>query len=130
MRPSRRVRREAKQLFRLCLTDGHLDEERARRVVRAVGQSDSRGKAAILAQLRRLFMLDLARRTARVDSAVALDEPLRADVRDRLQRLYGPGLDTSFAEDGRLIGGMRIKVGSDVYDGSVRAALDALLARL
>ena len=32
-----------------------------------------------------------------------------------------PGHDTSFAHRPALIGGMRIQVGSDVYDGSVRA---------
>ena len=36
------------------------------------------------------------------------------------------GLNISFAQNPRLIGGLRIKVGSDVYDGSVQARLDAL----
>ena len=40
--------------------------------------------------------------------------------------MYGPGISTSFAHNPALIGGMRIHVGSDVYDGSVRAGLDAL----
>jgi F-type H+-transporting ATPase subunit delta len=39
---------------------------------------------------------------------------------------YGPGLTTSFVENPELIGGMRIQVGCDVYDGSVRARLEAL----
>ena len=40
--------------------------------------------------------------------------------------MYGPGISTSFAETSALIGGMRIRVGSDVYDGSVKAGLVAL----
>ena len=47
-----------------------------------------------------------------------------------LARVYGHGLDTSFEINPALIGGMRIRVGSDVYDGSVRARLAALEARL
>ncbi len=39
-------------------------------------------------------------------------------------------LETSFEQNAALIGGVRIKVGSDVYDGSVRARLAALEARL
>ena len=40
--------------------------------------------------------------------------------------MYGPELNTSFADNPALIGGMRISVGSDVYDGSVKAGLAAL----
>jgi F-type H+-transporting ATPase subunit delta len=40
--------------------------------------------------------------------------------------VYGPRLVTTFAESPALIGGMRIRVGSDVYDGSVKAGLTAL----
>jgi F-type H+-transporting ATPase subunit delta len=51
---------------------------------------------------------------------------MRAGIQSDLARLYGPGISASFAERPALIGGMRIKVGSDVYDGSVKAGLDAL----
>jgi F-type H+-transporting ATPase subunit delta len=51
---------------------------------------------------------------------------LRASVQAGLARVHGPGLSTSFAEDSALIGGMRIRVGSDVYDGSVQGRLAAL----
>ena len=43
-----------------------------------------------------------------------------------MARAYGPGMSTSYAENAALIGGMRLKVGSDVYDGSVLAALRTL----
>ncbi len=36
------------------------------------------------------------------------------------------GLTISFAQNPALIGGLRIQVGSDVYDGSVRARLESL----
>ena len=52
------------------------------------------------------------------------------DIQADLARVYGPGLNTSFALNLDLIGGVRIRVGSDVYDGSVRARLAALAARL
>jgi len=44
-----------------------------------------------------------------------------------LGRVYGPGLIFDFRQSAALIGGMRIKVGSDVYDGSVQARLNALV---
>ena len=70
--------------------------------------------------------MDSARHTAKVESALTLPADLQASVQTGLARVYGPGLNTSFAENPALIGGMRIRVGSDVYDGSVQARLAAL----
>jgi F-type H+-transporting ATPase subunit delta len=55
-----------------------------------------------------------------------LPPDLQASTQVRLTRLYGPGITTSFAHRPALIGGMRVQVGSDVYDGSVLAGLAAL----
>ena len=74
--------------------------------------------------------LDRDRHTALIESAAPLANDVRAEVQDGLTRLYGAGVETTFGENPALIGGMRIKVGSDVYDSSVRASLDALETRL
>jgi len=81
---------------------------------------------AILSHFCRLVKLDVERRSARVESAVPLLAELQGRVNEQLNRLYGAGLVVSFAENAALIGGLRIKAGSDVYDGSVRARLNAL----
>ena len=73
-----------------------------------------------------LVKLERARHTVEVDSAMPLPADLQANVQAGLQSLYGQGLNILFAQRPELIGGMRIKVGSDVYDGSVQARLDAL----
>ena len=123
-------KREAKQLFRLCLVDGRVDEDRARLVVQNVLRSRRRGYLALLGQFLKLLKLDRAGRTAEVESA----EPLPSDLRDRviarIEGAYGRGLSTSFVHNPALIGGMRIKVGSDVYDGSIQFGLAALARRL
>ncbi len=77
-----------------------------------------------------MVRLDSDRHRASVESAAALADDLRDTVREGLARVYGPGLETSFAQNPDLIGGMRIRVGSDVYDGSVRARLAAIASRL
>jgi F-type H+-transporting ATPase subunit delta len=84
---------------------------------------------AILSHFKRLVKLDLARHTATVESAAPLPADLQAAIDAGLTRRYGPGLSTAFAHRPALIGGMRIQVGSDVYDGSVRAGLAALEKR-
>lgn len=126
MKATKQNRREATQLFRLCLVNGLLDENRARGVVRQIGAAKPRGYLATLSYFRRLVKLDRAQHTAQVESAQPLPADLQASVQKGLAGVYGPGLSTSFADEPALIGGMRIRVGSDVYDGSVRRRLAAL----
>ena len=126
MKTTKQTRREARQLFRLCLVDGRLDEGRTRLVVSRVMEAHRRDCIALLSHFRRLVRLERARYTARIESAVPLPDELRERIQAGLERSYGPGVIASFAHDPALIGGMRIKVGSDVFDGSVRAGLAAL----
>jgi len=88
------------------------------------------GSIAVLSSLRRIVRLDRDRHSALVETATSLADDLRGDVQAGLARLYGSGLATSFETSPDLIGGMRIRVGSDVYDGSVRARLAAIGSRL
>jgi F-type H+-transporting ATPase subunit delta len=129
MRTSRRNRRDARRLFRACLKDGLLDESRARQVASRVARASRRGSLAVLSHFRRLVSLDRTAHHAVVQSATALSPELEASVKASVARLYGTGMDTSFELIPALIGGMRVKVGSDVYDGSVRAALAVLAER-
>ena len=126
MKPSKQIKREAKHLFRLCFGNGSLDENRVRQVVQSILASKRRGAYQLAAQLERFVRLDQSRHQARVESATPLPPDLQASVEASLTRLYGKGLNTSFAQDPSLIAGMRIKVGDDVYDGSVKAGLAAL----
>ena len=126
MKISKQARREAKELFRDCLVNGLLDEGRVRQVVQRVLEGKPRGYLAILSRFKHLVKLDIERRTARIESAVPLASELQNSLQASLGGVYGPGLNVSFAQDQSLIGGMRIKVGSDVYDGSIQGKLTAL----
>ncbi len=129
MKITKRAKREAKQLVGLCRVSGLLDEQRVRRVVERLLAAGGRSSPAVLAHFRRLVRLDLGQRTALVESATPLPADLQAAVEAGLARRYGPGLTTAFAHRPALIGGMRIQVGNDVYDGSVRAGLEELERR-
>ena len=126
MRISKQARRDAKRLFRACLANGLLAEAKVREAVQKVIAVKPRGYLGILTHFQRLVKLELDRRSARVESAVPLGADLQAGVQTNLGRLYGPGLAFDFRQNAALIGGVRIKVGSDVYDGSIQARLDAL----
>jgi F-type H+-transporting ATPase subunit delta len=126
MRTNKRSRREARRLYKACLSGGRLDEARVRRVAERVARAARRGSLAVLSHFHRLVSLDQAAHRAVVESATALPEDFRSGVEADVARLYGPGMSTSFEENPALIAGMRVKVGSDVYDGSVRTALATL----
>jgi F-type H+-transporting ATPase subunit delta len=126
MKISKQSRREARQLFRACLVGETLDESRTRQAVAAVVQQKPRGFLALLTHFQRLVRLEIARRTARIESATALSPQTQAQVQDDLTRRYGPGLTFTFAQNPALIGGVRIQVGGDVYNGSVQGRLAAL----
>jgi F-type H+-transporting ATPase subunit delta len=126
MRANKRARREAKELFRGCAVNGVLDENRVRQTVQHVAAAGRHDSPAILSHFCRLLKLELARRTATIESATPLPADLRVAVEAGLTRLYGPGLTTAFTYRPALVGGLRIQVGCDVYDGSVRARLDTL----
>ena len=130
MRTQKKFARAARQLYRVCLVDGVLDENRVRQTAHRVAHSKKRGALPILASFQRLVRLDRERHSALVESATPLSETLQQGIRSNLARRYGSGLEASFKANPALIGGMRIKVGSIVYDGSVRGRLAALRARL
>jgi F-type H+-transporting ATPase subunit delta len=126
MRITKQARRDAKRLFRACLVNDLLAEGKVRETVQKVIAAKPRGYLGILTHFQRLVKLELDRRSARVESAVPLGADLQAGVQTNLGRLYGPGLSFDFSHNPGLIGGVRIKVGSDVYDGNIQARLDAL----
>jgi len=130
MKVSRRAKRGGRELYRACVVDHELDPARARQVATHLAASKRRGSLALLSEFHRFVRLDRERRTAFVESAEPLAEAVRADIVARLHGMYGPTLDATFGENPALIGGVRIKVGSDVYDGSIRARLAALEASL
>ena len=126
MKGSKQSRRDAKQLFQSCQVDGALDEARVRQAVALLIEKKPRGYFGTLQEFQRLVKLDVNSRSARVESAVALSEAQQQEVRASLGRLKGADVEVEFTEDADLIGGMRVKLGDDVYDGSVKTRLSRL----
>ncbi|MGA9778527.1 MAG: FoF1 ATP synthase subunit delta [Limisphaerales bacterium] len=126
MKISKLAQREARQLFRSCQVNGLLDENRVRQSVAWLLAKKPHGHVEILSRLHRLVKLDLEQRAARVESATPLPADLQTDVTNQIRKIYGFGADITFSRNPALIGGLRIQVGSDLYDGSVRTRLEKL----
>ena len=126
MKGNKQSRRGAKQLFKSCQGEGQLAEERVRQTVALVIDKKPRGYFGILQELQRLVKLDVSSRRARVESAVVLTDAQQQNIRESLGRLKDGEVTVEFAENAELIGGMRVKIGDDVFDGSVKTRLAAL----
>ena len=130
MRTTKRNAREARRLYRLCVVDGLLDESRARLVVHRVIDANRHDGMGILGYFQRLVRLDRDRHTAHVESAVPLPDDLRTRLEADIRQWFGRGVDTEVTENNTLIAGVRMRVGSHVYDSSVRGRLEAIEAGL
>lgn len=126
MKISKQARRDGRELYQSCLVDGRLDEPKVRKTVQMVLNRKPRGWLPALVQFERLLKLEIERRTACVESPTVLNAPQQSEVRTRLEKIYGTGLSFEFVQKPALLGGLRIQVGSDVYDGSVDSRLAAL----
>ena len=81
---------------------------------------------AILAEFERLVRRRPEHKLARVTSAVPLTEAEQEALRAKLITRFGPDLEFQFNVDASLIGGVYLRVGDQVLDGSVAGKLAAL----
>jgi F-type H+-transporting ATPase subunit delta len=125
MKISRAARAEAKSLFRLCRTEQGLDEARLRKVVQVVAKQRPRGYLQVLGRLAQLAKLETERRTHEVVSATKLEDGGKC-VFALLEKHFGKPLAQQAEVRPDVLGGLRIRVGSDVWDATIRGRLEAL----
>jgi F-type H+-transporting ATPase subunit delta len=78
-----------------------------------------RGFGASLGRLVELAAARRERQVAYVTSAVPLTEAEESRLGARLSEMYGRGVSLKITVDPRVIGGLSVQVGSDLYDGTV-----------
>ena len=116
----------AKKLFAASFVDGKLDPETVQKVVKKLISSKPRGYLQVINAYWRLVKLEEDNNRALIESAVELDAATRDEVVADLKKKYGDQIAAEFALNADLIGGMKIRVGSDVWDGSVKNRIERL----
>jgi len=116
----------ARRLFGLCQVNGQLDDDKLRDLVSKLIASRPRDYRAILSALTRLTRLEERRRAVVVESATELTATEKEKVSVDLAKDYGNNLNIEYKINLDLIGGLRVKAGDDVLDGSVQGRIDRL----
>jgi F-type H+-transporting ATPase subunit delta len=130
MRVSKEVRQIARELLRASFTDNQLDPGRVASVVDSVLNKKPRNSIKILDYYKRLLRLEAEKRHARIETATELNPNVGSQIVSNLKKRYGTDLTSEFVVNPALLGGMKIRVGSDVWDSSVRNRLERLQQQL
>jgi F-type H+-transporting ATPase subunit delta len=126
MKINKEIRQLSRQMLRASFTDGQLDRGKIGSLVQSLTDKRPRHYLDVLQNYKRLLRLELDKRHARIETAMALGSDSSKQVLDRLKRKYGNDLTSEFFVDPTLLGGMRVRVGSDVWDGTLRNRLQRL----
>ncbi len=130
MKISKDARKLSRDLFQKSFVDGRLDDSRVRVIAAKVAETKPRHYMEILKDYQRLIRLEVEKRNAVVESAATLDKKTSEQLEKSLRAKYGKELTAEFKVNPDLIGGLRIKLGSDVWDSTVRGRLDRLQNQL
>ena len=130
MKVNKETRQVSREMLRASFTDGQLDSGRIASIVDSLIARKPRNYVDILKNYRRLLRLELEKRRARIETASEVDPAVKAEIVASLKNKYGGDLTSEFLVNPQLLGGMRIRVGSDVWDGTVRNRLDRLQQQL
>ena len=130
MKANKEIRRLSRGMLRASFTDSQLDRGKIAALVQSLVTKKPRHYIDVLQHYKRLLRLEIQKRHARIESAVQLDSQTSSKIVERLKRKYGSDLTTEFAIDPTLLGGIRVRVGSDVWDGTLRNRLERLQQQL
>jgi F-type H+-transporting ATPase subunit delta len=130
MKITKDARNLSRRLLRLSVKDGRLDEAKVRSLVQSVLTEKPRHYLGALQAFHHLLRLEQAKRHATVESATELDATTQSSILSSLRAKYGADINADFRVNRDLIGGLRIQLGSNFWDGTVQSRLDRLAAKI
>ena len=125
------ARRKARELFDSALdATGRPDASRSVAIADLLVKSAPRHALQILKEYTRLTRLAVARHHAVIESAVPLDDSTRVSILQSLEQRDGGEVTLETKVDPIHIGGARIRLGSEVWDATVRSRIQNLSASI
>lgn len=124
-----KIRAYAKQLLQLSLdAQGAVSAERVAGVLEYLEKNPPARLALVLAAYRKLVAVELAKGEARVEHAGPVAPAALEGIAAALSKRYGRPVVASAAPNAKLLAGLRVRIGDDVFESSVAGQLGALAA--
>ncbi|MEO0453042.1 MAG: ATP synthase F1 subunit delta [Verrucomicrobiota bacterium] len=121
------ARNKARKLFALCQNpQGGVNDSIVSEVLRLVEEKKLRNAIGILSHFKKLVELELAEVRTEVTSAQGLDSAQQKMIGEKLKSVFGEQIDLHFETDREVLGGLKIKSGSTVWDGTISSRLQQL----
>jgi F-type H+-transporting ATPase subunit delta len=118
----------AKQLFKLSLVDGQVSAEQVTGVLGWMDVHSPRRPLALLKIYQRLILTEIAKSRAIVSHAGPLGGGVLAQIEQAMTKKYHRPIAATPQLDSTLLAGVRVRVGSDLYESSVAGQLASLSA--
>jgi len=126
MRGDKKTKQLARQLFKLSLVDGAVSPEQVAGVLGYIEKTAPRHPLALLKLYHRAISVELAKSRAIVEHAGPLGEATLRQIEATMTQRYARPVTASAQPNPKLLAGLRIRVGSDVYESTVAGQLAAL----
>lgn len=121
-----KIRAHAKQLLQLSLENGVVSAERVAGVLEYLEKNPPARLPLLLAAYRKLVAAEVAKGEARVEHAGPVDPAALSGIAAALGRRYGRPVTAVASANPKLLAGLRVRIGDDVFESSVAGQLAAL----
>ncbi len=113
----------AKQLFKLSVVNGVVSPEQVAGVLGWVEKHSPRRPVALLKAYHHRIAIELAKSRAEVEHAGPINDTTLQSIEAAMTKKYQRPVTASAKANPALLAGLRIRVGSDVYESSVAGQL-------
>ncbi len=123
----RETKRTARRLLKISKLDGRVSEDRVAQILEALKKTPPSERKPLLKHYANYLKKELARHQIIVEYAGALPDASLKEIEQTLSSRYGRPLSAVRRENPALVGGLRIRVGDDLYDASIATLLSSLV---
>jgi len=128
MAANKKAQQLARQLFKLSIVDGAISAERVSGVLGYIEKTQPAHQLTVLKSYHRFVAAELAKSQAIIEHAGAVSASILQTIAASMTKKYGRTITASTRANPKLLAGLRVRVGDDVYESSVSGQLGALAA--
>lgn len=126
MRADKKTKALAKQLFRLSVVNGTVSADQVAGVLGWIEKTSPRRPLALLKAYHRYIAAELARSRAVVEHAGPIADTTLKMIEGAMTKRYNRVVTATARPAPELLAGIRVRIGSDLYESSVAGQLAAL----